>query len=338
MKRLVLGVAVAACGSHGSKPVPLGDVSEVSVDIARACAITTDHAVWCWGGLADQTIETPYAIPIGVTDAQQLGQGSCARLSTGAVKCWHEARDAGSADVPLAIKDIRLKATSLTVRDSFACNNDGKRIECQAYENEVPAEVRHLSLDYPNVDELLEVDFDWFCGRVGQAVTCKFQHGDQPTLPNAQPLNKVITTPIVTAAVNGVTTCAVLPTGAVDCFNTASIGEPPQVFHIQGVTDAKRIAVGTMAACAVDSKGAVACWDFPPDTSSTALKSKVTPAQPVANLTGVTSIGLGDRFGCAVGGDHRVKCWGTYKGRLGIGRTSVDEREPFVAYEVQRAR
>lgn len=105
------------------------------------------------------------------------------------------------------------------------------------------------------------------------------------------------------------------------------------IAHVDGrpLTDVRAIGTGIFHACALRGDGTVWCWGsnrygqlgagLPVDDAG--VGSSLT-ARQVPGLTGVTSLGVGDFFGCALVGGA-VRCWGMASlGRAGGYRGAVE--------------
>ncbi len=86
------------------------------------------------------------------------------------------------------------------------------------------------------------------------------------------------------------------------------------------------VSAGVHHTCALTGGGAVKCWGnnmFGQLGTSTNMGSAVgsyLPTEVTGLASGVTSVGVGDLFSCALTGSGAVMCWGYgYEGRLGDG-------------------
>jgi alpha-tubulin suppressor-like RCC1 family protein len=143
---------------------PLKGVTQVSVGTASACAVLGNGAVRCWGANSygqlgrNSTAGSRYAVPVtgidGVANKATsiaVGDGfACARLSTGAVRCWGR-NDAGqlgnggraASKVPVAVKTSSLAALAgasrVTAGGGHACAVTGSastaRVRCWGLNN-----------------------------------------------------------------------------------------------------------------------------------------------------------------------------------------------------------
>ncbi|MFN8019442.1 MAG: Calx-beta domain-containing protein [Acidimicrobiales bacterium] len=94
---------------------------------------------------------------------------------------------------------------------------------------------------------------------------------------------------------------------------------------VTGLTSIAAISAGGAHSCAVTSAGAVRCWGL---NSSGQLgnggTTQATTSVQVSGLTsGITAIGTGDDYSCALSVAGGVKCWGNNQyGQLGNGTTT----------------
>jgi alpha-tubulin suppressor-like RCC1 family protein len=127
-------------------------------------------------------------------------------------------------------------------------------------------------------------------------------------------------------------TCAILASGAGDCWGYNGLGElgngsttdSSVPVSVSGLSGAATIAAGTDQTCAVLSGGAVKCWGYNFDGelgNGTTTDSSVPVS--VSGLSGATAIAEGGDHSCALLSGGTVKCWGyNVEGELGNGTTT----------------
>jgi alpha-tubulin suppressor-like RCC1 family protein len=137
-------------------------------------------------------------------------------------------------------------------------------------------------------------------------------------------------------------TCALLATGAVDCWggneygqlgdgNTTNTNGPVAV---SGISTAIAITAGWQDTCALLSGGSVKCWGRDDlgqlgngEQNETPHPTPVT----VSGITTATAVTAGDFHTCARLSAGELKCWGVNdRGQLGNGRREVDLTPGFV--------
>jgi alpha-tubulin suppressor-like RCC1 family protein len=140
-------------------------------------------------------------------------------------------------------------------------------------------------------------------------------------------------TDAVRIVASGATTCAVHPSGAVDCFGQGTDGKLGNgttansnvPVAVTGLTDATQVAGGGVHMCAVRTGGQVACWgnNFfgQLGNGQTAPFSSVPVA--VVGLTDAVQVSVNDVSTCALRAGGQVVCWGyNGGGYLGNGSTT----------------
>ena len=280
----------------------------------HSCAILPSTGVQCWGQnnagqVGDGTTLTRLTpvnvstLASGVTAIADGASHSCARLSTGAVKCWglNTSGQLGDATTtnrhaPVAVSGLTSGVTAIATGGSHTCALlTGGTVKC------------------------------WGLNTSGQL-------GDGTTTLRTTPVAVSGLTGVTAIAAGGSFTCARLSTGAVKCWGLNSSGQlgdgtitlrktPVGVSGLaSGVT---AITAGTSHTCARLSTGAVKCWGL---NSSGQLGDgtiilRKTPVA-VSGLTTATAVSAGAAHTCALLTNATVKCWGlNSSGQLGDGTT-----------------
>lgn len=131
--------------------------------------------------------------------------------------------------------------------------------------------------------------------------------------------------------------CAVMENGQVRCWGGGSVGQlgdgarvpRRRPVPVEGITDARQLALGTHHSCALRGNGDVSCWGYNlqgqlGDGSSESVRTLPVEAVGVA---GATSVHAGEYHSCALTRDGRAVCWGSH-----ISRGIEDETDPLPAY------
>jgi alpha-tubulin suppressor-like RCC1 family protein len=141
-------------------------------------------------------------------------------------------------------------------------------------------------------------------------------------------------------ATNGVEACALLSSGAVECWGNNLDGElgngtvananpgnaqgSPDPAMVSGLTRATAVAVGGDYVCALLLDGTVQCWgsNAVGQLGNGSTTNSTTPV-PVSDVTGAAAIAAGGSHACALMADGAVVCWGANEnGELGLGTSS----------------
>ena len=293
-------------------PAPLA-ATAIGVGANFACAIVAGAgSVVCWGGNASGQLgngATATALrPVlvsGITDAAAIAVDgnvdifrACVLHAAGTVSCWGDTRSGklgnnpAPALTPVVVPGVS-GGTAISVGGVHQCVLHATgAVSCWGYNSS---------------------------GELGDGTT------------------QTSMTPVAVLGINDATaitagqnhSCALHKAGTVSCwgYNLASGnagGATPAL--VPGISGVTAISAGASFTCALRSDTSVWCWgDNGSGQMGTAVSgpySKV-PVQ-VAGVTGVTAIGAGQHFACAVRSDARVLCWGdNYAGVLGDGTTGL---------------
>lgn len=289
-------VDVATLGS-GVRAVKTGD--------AHSCALLSTGGVSCWGGnsagqLGDGTFIDRYT-PVsssglvnGVSEISLGHSHSCALLASANIKCWgaNEHGQLGDGSIltrnaPVVVSTFAGDVSAITTGDYHSC--------ALLYDGSVKC---------------------WGGNGAGQV-------GDQ-TLGYSKQTPTVVGGLAAKAAAieaGGFHTCAILSTGAVQCWGSNENGQlgdgttldrslPVTVIGLSAPATA--LAAGRYHTCALQSNGAVRCWglnrfgQLGDDTTA----SKSSPVAVIGLSTGVSSISAGAMHTCAILDAGTATCWG----------------------------
>jgi alpha-tubulin suppressor-like RCC1 family protein len=291
-------------------PAPLV-ATAIGVGANFACAIVAGGgSVVCWGGNASGQLgngATATALrPVlvsGVTDAAAVAVDSsvdraCVLHAAGTVSCWGDTRSGKLGNnpppalTPVAVPGIS-GGTAISMGGVHQCVLHATgAVSCWGYNSS---------------------------GELGDGT------------------NQTSMTPVAVLGISDATaitagqshSCALHKAGTVSCwgYNLASGnagGATPAL--VPGITGVTSISAGGSFTCALRSDTSVWCWGTNQSgqmgSAFSGAYSKV-PVQ-VAGVTGITAIGAGQYFVCAVRSDARVLCWGDNNaGVLGDGSTGL---------------
>lgn len=346
---------------------------------AHTCALLSNGKVRCWGFAANNRLalypedrdtagaalgddESPTAVPPidlrGRATAIVAGDAhTCARMSTGAVKCWGYDGDGGLGyggtgyydglpliELPNGTKryPLRLGSDSDVAPPGYARDwLDREAIELAAGGGHTCAR-----LDNGTVRCWGRNDH----GQLGYGHTRNIGDDEKPAAAGPVVLGN---TPEVRAvSVGSRHSCALISDGTVRCWgdndfgqlgygHTEAIGDDAdEVPHSAGAVDLGReaVAVGAGAAhsCALLDNGGVRCWGrndrgqlgYGHTRTTGDDEGEVPDADDPVDLGGnlgdrpAVALSVGNHHSCAVLEDGRVRCWGVgWDGRLGYGNT-----------------
>jgi alpha-tubulin suppressor-like RCC1 family protein len=331
----------------------IDDATAVSVGSNHACAVLSTGGIDCWGAGGDGELgndtdfgkglercegpeacsTTPVAVD-GITDATAVAAGTdntCALLTTGGVECWggdyfgdigRPVNPKGASRVPVAVAGIT-NATAISAKGWVVCvllSSGG--VDCWGYNYE---------------------------GELGDRRT-------ETSSPTPAPVSGVAEATAISVSVTDA--CALLSTGAVDCWGSnwagalghgaASGPERCRSFRgevlgcsrvavaVKGLSDATAVAAGESHTCALRSTDHVVCWGSGgalgagktsvPETCKGNHVTFPCSTVPVAvrHLKDAIAIAAGAQT-CAVLSSGHVDCWGTasYRGELPVEERDV---------------
>jgi|GEM_PF-1017343 len=161
------------------------------------------------------------------------------------------------------------------------------------------------------------------------------QLGDGTTISRTAPIDVTgLITGVTTVAAGGNHTCAITPTGGVQCWGYNAFGQlgdgttlsrttPVEVSGlISGVVS---LAAGYSHTCALMGYGGVKCWgyNYAGQLGDGTTLSRNQPVEVSGLTSGVTAIAAGSNHTCAILTDGGMKCWGINSyGQLGDGTTT----------------
>ncbi len=124
-------------------------------------------------------------------------------------------------------------------------------------------------------------------------------------------------------------TCAVLASGAVQCWghnNNGQLGDGTTVSStlpvtVSGIGNAREVSAGHVHTCAVLTTGGIQCWgNNAAGQLGNNTKAGSSVPVSVSGMSDAKQVAVGSAFTCAVRNDGSVQCWGDNGlGQLGIG-------------------
>lgn len=316
-------------GSTTDSPQPvavtgLSGVSSIALGLNHSCALVSG-AVKCWGynsnaQLGDGTTtnaKTPVAVK-NITTATAIAAGathSCAILTDATIKCWGNNEygqggtnfAGGNLPSPLSVAWLGSDPLQLVAAGNHSCVRlaDGAT-KCWGRNNKgqigdgtsgnlksIPTLVFGLSTSTVGV----AAGFEHACALVGEAVVCwgdasAGQLGDGSTTGKTKPVAVATLAAGVDslATGQGLHTCAILKSGAVNCWGANGYGQT--------------------------GKGS-------------ASASQTTPTQVAPLGAAVTAVTVGSSHTCALIQGPKVQCWGHNDvGQMGDGTTGASKLTP----------
>jgi|JI10StandDraft_1071094.scaffolds.fasta_scaffold45567_4 alpha-tubulin suppressor-like RCC1 family protein len=314
-------------GTTDARPRPvtvsgLGGVTQVAAGYEHACAVKGDGTVWCWGGGAfgrlgngsTNDARAPVQV-MGVTGATQVATGyghACAVINNGTVRCWGRGGEIGA------------RSSSMTAVEVAGLSGVA-RIAASA-----PATFGGSVAPFTCAVKMDGSVWCWGSNDSGQLAT-----GTTDNLPSSTaPLATLITSGAQRLAAGGAHACALLGDGAVRCWGNDlayQLGDPsqsnrPTPVALAGLAGARDLALGRDTTCGLFADGTARCLGANGSgqlgrgsASSGGVRAELMAA-PVAGLTNIQALALGEDHACAYTADGATRCWGANAfAQLGIG-------------------
>jgi alpha-tubulin suppressor-like RCC1 family protein len=271
--------------------IGLGDVADFGIGAHHGCALTGDHAVWCWGDGAEYQVPSPSTFPRKLTtlpDVLQLSAGdlhTCVVRADQTVWCWGwnnhaevSPSYAGATSTPIPVDGVGAVAKVVAGGiDTCALLTD-ETVRC------------------------------WGDNSLGQ--TGAVDVTSQRFMPVAQP----DVAHVKDLALGWERACALLDDGTVSCWGRSDEGGAygPRPTPVSGLSNVIQIGVGERHTCALLQDGTVSCWG---GTYHSALgigpvDQNVLVPTAVPGLPPISQIALSGQHSCALGRDGSVWCWG----------------------------
>jgi len=315
-------------------PVPVAGfpahpaVVALSSGALHTCALLPSGALRCWGlndrgQLGDgSSIDRDQAVAVsGMPErARQVsagGQHSCAVAISGRVYCWgsNASRQLGNLAIgdrlaPAAVDPQAFSAIAVAAGGQHSC--------ALARSGEV---------------------FCWGGNSNGQT-------GDPGPLPTTVQPRRVegLGGPAVGLAAGNRHSCALLASGAIDCWGdnfggqlgSGSLANPTRAAPVQvaGLDDARTLGLGagSDSSCAARSGGELHCWGaHVGGICATISVQRFSPERLQGLADAALQVRHGADHGCALLETGRLHCWGNFlDGRLGVG----EDRAVFLPQQI----
>jgi alpha-tubulin suppressor-like RCC1 family protein len=347
-------LVVEACGGGSRTALSRDDAGPAMGDddggVGSACGApgesccALEGVLTCSGGLAcvRSVCERPSAADAG--DARPAGDAD-----TGAPGVRPAAQTVAiGADHACVLRGGKVKCWGLNWRGELGTGVNTGPESCAGFAcSTAPVAVTGLSAP---VESVAAGGDDTCVLLEGGAVACwgtndSGQLGDGSASGPDQCPDPCSTTPVVVSGLSGATAvatsgddaCAVLSSGAVECWGsnvegelgngTIASGDPggsPVPTRVSGLTQATAVALGGGYACALLLDGTIRCWgsNSSGQLGNGSTTDSTTPV-PVSHITSATAVAAGAFHTCALMADGTVECWGgNYDGELGLGTSS----------------
>jgi alpha-tubulin suppressor-like RCC1 family protein len=299
----------------GAVPLPI-----VAGGGGHTCAVAPDQSVWCWGqnttgqlgnsSIADSTVPVHVT---GVAQALAVAGGhdhSCAIDTGHNVWCWGAnafgqlGNGTTSVDSTTPVQAGTLQGLQVSAGDGFTC----------------AVTAAHTARC-------------WGDNNFGEL-------GDGTTADSSTPKLVKGLTGVTAVAAGYFHACALLTTGRVWCWGdngngelgngTTTASDVPVPTPLEAAT---AITAGNSDSCAITSGGDLQCWgnNNVGQLGIGNFTDAHVPAQVASLNTGVSQVGLGQDFGCALAATPgaTVVCWGDAGGYGQLGTGSFNQQDPF---------
>lgn len=305
--------ALTVAPAASAAPAPPSVALHLALGPDHACALKPTGEVQCWGDnvegqLADGTAETRPSAARALFPADTVGIAAgddftCALDRQGSVRCFGAERPAHFGEMYSKDELEALNKERCARGDKVTC----RAVEARVKMNQIIArELAQHPERRAEVEAAMNPPPDDGPPRpaAGQA------------WPGFQGIQEI--------AAGGGEICAREATGSVRCMALAAPTSRLASFvkldprnrvpsPVPQLTDATRIAVGGLRACALRASGDVVCWH-----------RGGTP-EPIAEVHEAVAITLGARHACALLRSHEVACWGNGEhGQLGESAARID--------------
>jgi alpha-tubulin suppressor-like RCC1 family protein len=311
-------------GSHTSRAVPgtvygIDNATAVAAGAFHACALLADGGVRCWGRndvgqLGDGTFtDSPLAVYVtglrsGVEQVSANGNTTCARMQSGAAKCWGMNNSGQVGDgtttnrsTPVTVSGLSSGVVSIVAGYLHSCAiiAPSSRVVC------------------------------WGANSNGEI-------GDGTATDRLTPVPVVgLSDNISGVSSGGVHTCALHTSGSVQCWGANAFGQlgnglnsaSSRPVDVSGLSsNVAQISAFSDHTCALLDSGATKCWgrNDKGQVGDGTNSNRNLPTQVSGLSSGVIRVLAGLETSCAVMNTGGLECWGgNAYGQVGDGTTSV---------------
>lgn len=323
-------------------------VVTLTAGVACARAVPPPAANGTSSGVGSIAAEPTPAVPRPADPVAELAlsyERSCARMTSGAVKCWGLGYDDAPRTAPIAVSGIA-RAVQLAVGPTHACARlESGRLRCFGANDggalgDGTREPAIATTVDPGVEGATDVAVgtDFTCTRVGAESLCWGDNRRGSLALGALSVGEL--RPVVVPALTGVQALslggrhglAIVEEGAVVGWGDdahgligATAAAKPAPIRLASLLHVREIASSSSHACARFDSGTVACWG---QNDAGQLGDGTTTRRDgpthVLGLSNVVQIAVGERTSCARHDSGAVSCWGANEhGQLGDGTTTT---------------
>jgi alpha-tubulin suppressor-like RCC1 family protein len=350
-------IPAAATGTTASA-LAAGDYS--------TCAVLRRGAVQCWGddsyGQLGNATRVSASVPVPVSGPEQGirqlaagGVDACELLRTGRIECWGANRHGQLGNgtlaalvAPAPVHGIRA-ATAVAVGGQHACavlrgggvecwgaNADGELGDGTRTDARLPVRTTGLRRPARSVTAGLAHTCVLLAGGSvecwGSNANGELGNGTMVDSPTPVAVHG-LAAPAVAIDAGDAHTCALLRTGAVQCWGWNIEGQlgdgggsdSATPVSVSGLARAIAIAAGGSHTCALVRSGSVRCWgaNLYGQLGNGTTSDSAVPVAASGLGSGVSAIAAGLYHSCALLTGGSVSCWGwNAQGQLGNGTTS----------------
>ena len=294
-------------------------VSAISLGYAHACALTNIGAIKCWGsntyGQLGDNSTTTSGVPVDVfglsSNMSEISVGAfhtCARTSTGALKCW-------------------------------GYNGSGQLGNNSTANSSVPADVNGMG---SGVIAIANGGYH-VCALINTGAVKCWGYNLYGQLGNNSTTNSSVAVDVnglgSGSGISAITTglyqsCALTNNSTAKCWGgnaqgQLGIGTAASSFdpvNVSGLGSAMRaVTTGAFHACALSDAGVVRCWgrNVEGELGNTSTENSTIPVDVSGLGSGASAISAGGYHSCGLTNSGVAQCWGyNYYGQLGNTSTT----------------